>query len=232
MRPLLISVAALLMVLACACPPSNIELRTSSLTDIVAQVAPLTVMVHAESVYGSGVLIRHGNHVCVLTCYHVIAQYPFQKLKIELNDGTMYNAVYAFGDTKYDLAVLSVPDIPRDHCTIEFSYDELMIGEELLILGYPAGCGFSISSGVVSGVDKKVSAMSVYYTGLGMTDAPVNPGNSGGPVVDMTGRLIGIAQLSNMRYDGIGLFVSVPRIREFLDGARNRQPLLLDTMVH
>lgn len=230
-RPLLASAAMLLIVIACACPPSNLEVRTSHLVKVVEQVAPTVVMVKAQEslTYGSGVFIRFQGEVLVLTCHHLFEFNPRQPLRIETQDGEDLAAFYLYGNREYDLALLYVPDVRRDRCTMELSYDELLVGEDVLVFGYPAGSGFAVSSGIVSGIGKAVFMLDRLYgipksfSGLIQTDAPINPGNSGGPVTDATGRLIGIAQLTKMAYDGIGMFISVPRIKEFLDGANTER---------
>ena len=223
----LISVVVLL-VAACTCaPPSILDLRVTQMVKAVEIAAPLTVKVEAldDGYSGSGVLILHKGRVFVLTCHHVIENDPHQPLQVEMNDGSILPAEYVCGDRGPDLCLLKVPSLSTNHPTMRISYDDLLIGERVLILGYPLGLGFSISSGVVSGTGKEVVLRdflyggSQTYAGLVLTDAPLNPGNSGGPVVDCCGRLIGIAQITKFGYDGIGLFISSQRIREFLNGA-------------
>ena len=225
MKPLFAFAAAVLITLACSCPPSNIELRTTNLVRTVEYVSPLVVQVKTSHGHGSGVFIQHKRETLVLTCHHVIEDNPHEVFQVILNDGTSYSGSYVRGDRFYDLALIRVDDLLRTQRTITCSLDSLLIGENVLIFGYPIDCGFAVSSGVVSGVDKTAQVLDALYggiknySGLVLTDAPVNPGNSGGPIVDITGRLIGIVQLSGGRsYDGIGLFVSMPLIQEFLHG--------------
>lgn len=224
-KPLLAFAVVLLIVLSCACPPSHKEIRTTDLVKVIEHVSPLTVQVKTEIGYGSGVFVKHLHHIYVLTCHHVIAKNPHQPIKIVMHDGTEYNGFYKYGNSIYDLCLIDVPDLLANHRTIEISYDDLFVGERVIIFGYPAHCGFGISVGVISGLDKSVKIPNFLFGGvrefkcLVLTDAAINPGNSGGPVVDITGRLIGISQLTKMRYDAIGMFISSKIIKEFLNGA-------------
>ena len=224
-KPLLAFAVALLIVLSCACPPSYQETRTTVIVKTVEFISPLTVQILVGPSYGSGVLISHLGHTYVMSCHHVVADDPHQPLEIVMHDGTSYEGFYKYGNSEYDLCLIDVPDLPINHRTIKISYDDLFIGEQVIILGYPVNKGFSVSVGVVSGTAKDARIQDFLFGGfkefsdLVLTDAALNPGNSGGPVVDITGRLIGIAQLTNMRYDGIGLFISSNIIKEFLDGA-------------
>jgi S1-C subfamily serine protease len=224
-KPLLAFAVVLLIALACACPPSHKEVRTTDLVKVIKYVSPLTVQVATESGYGSGVFVSHLNHTYVMTCHHVIKEDPHQSIQIVLHDGTTLNGFYKYGNSIYDLALIDVPDLPANHRTIEISYDDLLVGEQAIVFGYPANCGFGVSVGVISGIGKDVKIPDFFfggvtqYIGLVLTDAAINPGNSGGPVVDITGRLIGISQLTKMRYDAIGMFISTPIIKEFLNSA-------------
>jgi S1-C subfamily serine protease len=228
MRPLFTFAAVLLIVTACVSISPNTEL-----VGVINSILPTVVQINTLDKYGSGVLIRDNDQTYVLTCHHLFEENPHQPLCIIMQDETKYSAVHEYSNRAYDLAILRVPNLPKNHCTMEISYDPLKIGEALIILGYPARCGFSISSGVVSGINKEATMRdrlyggSRYFNGLVQTDAPINPGNSGGPVINTAGRLIGIAQLTNMSYDGIGMFISIPKIREFLDG-KDYQGLDLD----
>lgn len=222
---LLASAAALLIVIACACPPTDSEVRTTSLVDAVGVMLPSLVQIEAEATGGSGagVLIEHDGEVVVLTCHHLFEANPHQSIRAATWDGESFEVSYIYGSRKYDLALLRLPKSQNWRKTVKISYDELFLGETVLVFGFPVGCGFAVSSGVVSGIDKEITMSDclyggyIIYRGLVLTDAPLNPGNSGGPVTDATGRLIGIAQLTMMSYDGIGIFISAPKIKEFLN---------------
>ena len=224
-KPLLVFAIALLILLSCACPPSYKTIRTTDLVKIVRDVSPLTVQVETKAAYGSGVLISHLGHSYVLTCHHIIAENPHQPIEIVMHDDSRYDGFYKYGNNDYDLCLIHVPNLPANHRTIEISYDDLFVGEQAIIFGYPVGCGFGVSVGIISGIDKDAKIPDYFYggithyVGLVLTDAAINPGNSGGPVVDGTGRLIGISQLTMLRYDAIGLFISSRIIKEFLNGA-------------
>jgi S1-C subfamily serine protease len=169
---------------------------------------------------GSGVVVSSDG--LMLTNAHVIGK--AKQFDVRLGDGSHYKAKLLGKDGTGDLAVLQLEDksgkkIP--HLELGDS-NQLHLGDRVLAIGNPIGKGFmdlepTFTTGVVSGVDLFHGT----YPDALVTDAPVNPGNSGGPLVNMQGQVVGIVgQLSNrwgLRSNtGLGFAISARRIAAWL----------------
>jgi S1-C subfamily serine protease len=146
----------------------------------------------SESVnIGSGVVIT--DRGVILTNYHVIA--GARRLKVRFYDGHESDATVVGVQPEKDLAVIRATSLPDDLPAATLgSSRNLAPGDEVVAVGFPFGVGPSVSGGVVSGLDREfVSAESKQdLDHLIQFDAAANPGNSGGPLVNMDGEVVGI----------------------------------------
>ena len=219
--------ALVCMVVVLSCVSLNTT-EPKTFPEIVKCVTPTVVKVSIPGAYGSGVFIDFLGERYVLTCYHVIEGPPTHETTITTSNGKKYRGYYVYGDRDVDLALFSVPE--SDQEALQLSTKELVIGESILVFGHPNRMGFAVSSGIVSGLNKEAVILDELFGGtqsftdLILTDAPINAGNSGGPVVNQYGELVGIAQLTSS-HDGIGLFIPISRIMEFLN-AKDYQELV------
>lgn len=142
---------------------------------------------------GSGVIISKEGHI--LTNHHVIDQ--AEKIKVAIADGREFDAHILGYDFFSDLALLKVntrEDLPK----IEWGdSDDLLIGEWALAIGNPFGLSIgtaqpTVTVGIVSATQRSMTVDNRFYEALIQTDASVNPGNSGGALVNVYGQLIGI----------------------------------------
>ncbi|OVZ57434.1 serine protease [Pigmentiphaga sp. NML080357] len=144
-----------------------------------------------EGSIGSGVVIVDSG--VILTNFHVIA--GAKRLKVTFFDGYEADAEVVAIQPDKDLAVIKAKSIPDDlpAATLGSSLD-LAPGDEVVAVGFPFGIGPSVSAGVVSGLNREfVSAEGKHVlTRLIQFDAAANPGNSGGPLVNMSGEVVGI----------------------------------------
>ena len=144
-----------------------------------------------ESGVGTGVVIKDDG--TILTNFHVVA--GAKKLKVTFFDGTEANAIVIGAQPDKDLAVLKPEKIPDDlEPAILGSSQQLVPGDAVVAVGFPFGIGPSVSSGVVSGMNRHFKSPDGQHvlTGLIQFDAAANPGNSGGPLVNMSGEVVGI----------------------------------------
>jgi len=96
-------------------------------------------------------------------------------------------------DVYSDLAVVAVDSLPEYATDLSFVEREPPVGTEVLAVGAPFGLGQSVSAGIISGVDRSLSAVNDYVIPDAVqTDAAANPGNSGGPLVDLDGDVVGV----------------------------------------
>lgn len=139
-----------------------------------------------QSSLGSGVIVR-GNGI-VVTNAHVVK--GADELKVVLNDRREYEAKLLTQDEELDLAILEIdPGTERLPFLRIQDDNDLEIGDIVLAIGNPFGVGQTVTSGIISALGRtNVSDYSAYH----QTDAAVNPGNSGGALVNLNGELIGI----------------------------------------
>lgn len=162
------------------------------------------------SVYsqGSGVIMSSDGYI--ITNAHVIEDATLAIL-VRLYDGTEYDATVVGSDTKSDLAVIKI-DADNLQAAQFGDSDALELGEEVVALGTPAGLEGTVTTGIVSGLDRKVKVDS---DNIEMSciqiDAAINPGNSGGALINMWGQVIGItsSKLDSVEFDNIGFAIEM-----------------------
>lgn len=136
---------------------------------------------------GSGVIVTEDGYI--LTNNHVVEQ--ADQIRVRLADGrTEYDAEVIGADPHTDVAVLRIPasDLPA---IVMADSDQLEVGDLVLALGNPFGVGQTVTMGIVSALGRGELGLTDYEDFI-QTDAPINVGNSGGPLVDVLGRLVGI----------------------------------------
>lgn len=140
---------------------------------------------------GTGVVIVDSG--IILTNLHVVA--GAKRLVITFADGFESDASIVGAKPENDLAVLKAHNIPDDLPAATMgSSGSLQPGDEVVAVGFPFGIGPSVSAGVVSGLNREFRSPEgkQSLTGLIQFDAAANPGNSGGPLVNMSGEVVGI----------------------------------------
>ena len=158
-----------------------------------------------KTTLGSGVLFSSDGYI--LTNQHVIGDKNINVI-VELSDGRKINAKIVGIDKGTDLAVLkaNLDDGAYPSIEIEDS-DKVQIGDVVLAIGNPYGLGQSVSMGIISATGREYENP---YSNYLQTDASINKGNSGGALIDLNGRLIGINTIirsSSGGSEGIGLAI-------------------------
>lgn len=157
-------------------------------------VVSVVVDAGAESGSGSGFVLRDDGYL--VTNNHVIdaAVVNDGSIEVVLSDGRRLGAEIIGRNVSYDVAVLRVDDDALSPLPESMSVAE--VGDSVLVIGAPLGYDFTVTTGIVSAIDRPVTvgeADEASYISAIQTDAPINPGNSGGPVVDGRGGFIGMA---------------------------------------
>lgn len=140
---------------------------------------------------GTGVVITEAG--AILTNLHVVN--GAKRIQLVFVDGSESDAVVSGVDVDNDLAVLQAKTLPDDlQPATLISTGDLKPGDEVVAVGYPFGFGPSVSAGVVSGLKREFHSADGTQTlgNLIQFDAAANPGNSGGPLVNMEGEVLGI----------------------------------------
>jgi S1-C subfamily serine protease len=195
-----------------------------SAAEIAATVAPSVAAVEVEAGVSPGGQVVTGQGSAVIidpdgllaTNTHVID--GASSVTVVLADGNRHDAEVVGTDPTTDLAVLRVDATELPSATLA---DDLpAVGATAIAIGSPFGLEGSVTSGIVSALDRSLVGEGGALTGLIQTDAAINPGNSGGALVDDQGRVIGIntAILSSSgTNDGVGFAVPAPTIRDITD---------------
>src|SRR4029077_5962719 len=127
----------------------------------------------------------------VVTNAHVIQQAAEQK--VIFADKSEFEAEKVAIDEKHDLAILRIKSTKTFPALTPGRSNDLMIGETVIAIGNPLGYGHTVTSGIVSAIDRELPlSEGVSYEHLIQTDASINRGNSGGPLLNIKGELIGI----------------------------------------
>ena len=139
---------------------------------------------------GSGLLIDQQGHI--LTNYHVIES--ASSVQVTLFDGSTHEASVIGADASNDVAVVRIKvDSDRLFPVAFGDSSKLMVGQKILALGNPFGLERTLTTGIVSALDRSLRAKnSRMIKGVIQTDAAVNPGNSGGPLLNSRGEVVGI----------------------------------------
>jgi serine protease Do len=161
--------------------------------------------------YGAGFVVSEAGHV--LTNEHVLRN--GSRIEVELLDGRKCIAKTLHKDAKNDLALLKI-DVPGGRLEpVEMgNSDEVELGEWVIGIGNPYGIGQSLMIGIVSAKDRKIPGSG--YPPLIQIDAAMNLGNSGGPLFNMAGRVVGINTILLWKSQGIGFATPVNVARLFL----------------
>ena len=158
---------------------------------------------------GSGSVIDNQGHI--LTNYHVIE--GSSKLTVSFGGNKTYPAKIVGGDPDTDLAVIKIEPPPEGLTIIPLSdSDKLVIGQKVLAIGNPFGLDRTLTTGVISGLQRPIRARNGRpIEGAIQTDASINPGNSGGPLLDKYGKMIGInSQILSPAGGSVGVGFAIP----------------------
>jgi len=162
---------------------------------------------------GSGVIID-GKRGFILTNAHVIERSG--NIKVMLDDEREFEAKIVGADPDSDLAVLQI-DSPDALPSIEMgSSDVLMIGETVIAIGNPFGFSQTVTTGVISAVDRSIRTEGRVYLDFIQIDASINPGNSGGPLLNINGDLIGINTAIYAKAQGIGFAIPINKAKKII----------------
>ncbi len=168
---------------------------------------------------GSGFLINAEGQI--LTNNHVIS--GSQKIQVTLPDQTQHEARVLVRDPVNDLALIEIdaPEAPLPFLPLGDS-DNLQVGQKVLAIGNPLGLDNTLTTGIVSSLERTIPGQDMELSGMIQTDAAINHGNSGGPLLDSSGNVIGIntAIFGEAGSIGIGFAMPINRAKRMLDDFR------------
>ena len=162
---------------------------------------------------GSGVIID-GKKGLILTNDHVIQKTA--TIKVMLQDEREFEAKIVGADPDSDLAVLKIDSENQLPDATMGSSDDLMIGETVIAIGNPFGFSHTVTTGVVSALNRSIRTEDRVYNDFIQIDASINPGNSGGPLLNINGDLIGINTAIYAKAQGIGFAIPISKARKII----------------
>lgn len=198
--------------------PLQFATSDNTFTQIYYDVSPSVVAISVSVVSrnrvvasgtGSGFVVDDAGHI--VTNDHVVD--GASQIEVEFYDGTLAWAQVVGVDPDSDLAVLKV-DVPAETLVpVTFGdSDALQIGETVLAIGSPFGQDWTLTSGIISGLDRTIQGLTEFSIGgVIQTDAAINPGNSGGPLLNLQGQVIGVnAQIATTSSSNSGVGFAIP----------------------
>lgn len=165
---------------------------------------------------GSGTIID--SRGLVITNAHVVNRAI--RIKVTLSNGARCEAIVIAQDEINDLALLRITSIPNGASlkTVKMAEPgDVILGETVIVVGNPFGLGNSISRGILSAIGRKVTYNSrVIFADLLQSDAAVYPGNSGGPLINLNGQMIGISTAILKGTEDINFAIPLERVQNVL----------------
>jgi len=191
--------------------PTPAVKKSEQVQPVVKRTLPGVVEISTPRGKGTGFLID--NKGLLLTNRHVVGRFP--EVDVRFNDSKSVRARVIGKTADLDIALLQIQDL-----STKISYPALplcirktaTVGEDIIVIGNPLGLQATTTRGIISGVRNEDGSTMLQI------DAPVNPGNSGGPIVNYNGEVLGIvtAKMVALGVEGIGFGISLPSALESL----------------
>jgi putative serine protease PepD len=198
-------------------PPSD-----EPLADTAARLLPSVVQIEAGNAVGSGFVAADGG--LILTASHVVG--TTETVTLTLQDGTSISGTVVAVDKTIDTAVIRAEEsAAADLEALALgALADVQVGEMTIAIGSPFGLSQTVTTGIVSALGRTVPTPMGELHDLIQTDAAINSGNSGGPLIDREGRAIGINTAiasASGGSDGIGFAVPVDQAAEMLEKVKD-----------
>lgn len=168
---------------------------------------------------GSGFIYQYNGQSIIITNNHVIES--ASGIKVIFADGSSYTATVIAEDASKDLAILKSQDAPASiYRPLTFAdSSRVEVGDAAIAIGSPYGLSGTMTNGIISALDRTITVSegtSSEISGVMQTSAPINSGNSGGPLLTLDGKVIGITTAIVRNSDGLGFAVPSNAILDFI----------------
>lgn len=175
---------------------------------------------HADfSSLGTGVIVEAETGL-IITNYHVVQN--ARSIKVKTRDGRLFTAALQGYDRKQDLALLRVKTPENLKAVTWGDSSKVTTTEEVFAVGTPGGFEQTITKGIISTVDRDLmNGKEVEFEDMIQTDAPVNQGNSGGPLVNTRGEMIGLVTIKYGYGESIGFAIPSSRVRSVIEALKS-----------
>lgn len=192
---------------------SGVPSKGLSVAEVVKRKSPAVVSISNETTQGgslgSGFLIDAAGHI--ITNAHVVDS--ASKTTVTFKDGTEAEGTILGVDTSTDVAVVKIDKVPTGVSPLPLGNSGgLTVGQEVVAIGNPYGYSGTATTGIVSALERVIESPSGFTIQNAIqTDAAINQGNSGGPLFDRDGRVIGInSQIASKNGGNVGIGFAVP----------------------
>ncbi len=227
---------------------NDATMQITDVSDVAEKVMPSIVTIDNRYIYetnfwgriyeeeseasGSGIIIgENDEELLIATNNHVIE--AAEELKVKFIDGSEATANVKGADADNDIAVIAVKleDLEKDtrNAIVIASIgdsDALKVGEPAIAIGNALGYGQSVTTGVISALDRELEMEDGHYSeGLIQTDAAINPGNSGGALLNVKGEVVGInsSKIGGSAVEGMGYAIPVSRALPIIDDLKTKK---------
>lgn len=168
---------------------------------------------------GSGIIVSENGYI--VTNWHVAGN-KYSTCYVTLENGEIYSGNITWADSDLDLAIVKINAKGLKYLELGDS-DKIKLGQEVCAIGNPIGIEFqrTVTSGIISGLDRTIKIVDKngesYMEDLIQTDASINSGNSGGPLIDKDGKVIGINSIKITSAEGIGFAIPINIIKPVIE---------------
>lgn len=187
---------------------------SSDFSGIIEKAVKSVVSVKTDVSQGSGFIINEEGYI--ITNAHVLAGGHYTKA--QTYDQELKNAVLIGYDLEADVALLK---IQGDYDSLKFAdSDNAKVGEKVIAMGNPYGLSFSVTEGIISALNREGPSGSKVYIQI---DVPLNPGNSGGPLVNNEGKVVGINNFKIGGAESLGFALESNYAKEIINKISNQE---------
>jgi putative serine protease PepD len=197
-------------------PPPAVNRPADSQAGVAEKLQPSVVTVRVTGAIGSGFVVSQDGYV--ITNDHVVEGADDNTMAVSFNDGSTAQARLVGRDPESDIAVIKVSKGNLTSVALGNS-DQIAVGDRVLAFGSPLGLTNTVTEGIVSALDRTIQSdeggITRYYAAI-QTDAAVNQGNSGGPLVNSAGQVVGVNSVirsvggTQTEAGNIGLAFAIP----------------------
>lgn len=172
---------------------------------------------------GTGILISENGHI--LTNQHVAGN-KYNKCYVTLGNGREYEGTVLWSDSDIDMAILKI-NVKNAKYMELYDSEKIKIGEKVFAIGNPIGYEFqkTVTSGIISGLSRTIKIQEEekvsYMECMIQTDATINNGNSGGPLINEKGKLIGITTIKLENTEGMGFATPINVVKPIIEKIKN-----------
>ncbi len=183
-------------------------------TTVMSSDNMFSIPTESEGV-GTGIVVDSNGYI--ITNSHVISDGEANKVNVLFNDGSSANGQVVWYDSQLDLSMVKVEKTNLIPAELGDS-DKVSIGDIAVAIGNPLGLELerTVTQGIISGLDRTIKTEQATMTGLIQTDASINSGNSGGPLLNEKGQVIGINTAKTSQGESLGFAIPINQAKEII----------------